>query len=136
MIQSCRQASTPTDSMISARHVHVKKAVRTPQFWLIWSVLCMNVTAGIGIIGMASPMLQEVFGGRLLGYEAEFNELSPEELAVIAAIAAGFTGLISLFNIVGRFAWASLSDYLGRKLTYGVFFVLGILLYALLADRL
>lgn len=117
------------DSMISARHVHVEKAVRTPQFWLIWSVLCMNVTAGIGIIGMASPMLQEVFGGRLLGYEAEFNELCAEELAVIAAIAAGFTGLISLFNIAGRFAWAASSDYLGRKLTYCVFFVLGILLY-------
>src|SRR6185503_16845464 len=53
--------------MVTTRHVHVKTAVRTPQFWLIWSVLCMNVTAGIGIIGMASPMLQEVFGGRLIG---------------------------------------------------------------------
>lgn len=118
------------DSMVTTRHVHVKKAVRTPQFWLIWAVLCLNVTAGIGIIGMASPMLQEVFGGRLLGYEAAFNELAPEELAAIAAIAAGFTGLISLFNIAGRFAWASSSDYLGRKVTYCLFFGLGILLYA------
>ena len=119
-----------TESMVTARHVHVKKAVKTPQFWLIWSVLCLNVTAGIGIIGMASPMLQEVFGGWLLGYDAEFNELSAEELAAIAAIAAGFTGLISLFNIAGRFVWASSSDYLGRKLTYCLFFGLGILLYA------
>jgi MFS family permease len=118
------------NSMISTRHVHVKKAVRTPQFWLIWSVLCMNVTAGIGIIGMASPMLQEVFGGRLIGLDAAFDELSAAQLAAIAAVAAGFTGLISLFNIAGRFAWASWSDYLGRKLTYCVFFVLGILLYA------
>ena len=117
-------------SMITTRHVHVKKAVRTPQFWLIWTALCLNVTAGIGVIGMASPMLQEVFGGRLLGYEAAFGELGPEELAAIAAIAAGFTGLISLFNIAGRFAWASSSDYLGRKLTYCLFFGLGILLYA------
>jgi MFS family permease len=120
----------PADSMISTRHVHVKQAVRTPQFWLIWSVLCLNVTAGIGIIGMASPMLQEVFGGRLIGVNAAFNELNATQLAAIAAIAAGFTGLISLFNIAGRFAWASSSDFLGRKLTYCVFFGLGILLYA------
>jgi MFS family permease len=118
------------NSMISTRHVHVDKAVKTPQFWLIWSVLCMNVTAGIGIIGMASPMLQEVFGGALIGVDAQFSQLDAGQLAAVAAIAAGFTGLISLFNIVGRFAWASSSDLLGRKLTYCVFFVLGILLYA------
>jgi MFS family permease len=118
------------NSMISARHVHVDKAVKTPQFWLIWSVLCLNVTAGIGIIGMASPMLQEVFGGALIGVEAPFSRLDAGQLAAVAAIAAGFTGLISLFNIVGRFAWGSSSDLLGRKLTYCVFFVLGILLYA------
>jgi len=118
------------NSMISARHVHVDKAVKTPHFWLIWSVLCLNVTAGIGIIGMASPMLQEVFGGALIGVEAPFSRLDAGQLAAVAAIAAGFTGLISLFNIVGRFAWGSSSDLLGRKLTYCVFFVLGILLYA------
>jgi MFS family permease len=117
-------------SMISTRHVHVDKAVKTPQFWLVWSVLCLNVTAGIGIIGMASPMLQEVFGGRLIGVDAPFSELSPAQLAAVAAIAAGFTGLISLFNIIGRFAWASSSDLLGRKLTYCLFFGLGIVLYA------
>jgi len=93
-------------------------------------VLCLNVTAGIGIIGMASPMVQEVFGGLLLGYEAAFNELSVEELAAIATIAAGFTGLISLFNIVGRFAWGASSDLFGRKLSYALFLGLGLLLYA------
>ena len=117
-------------SMITARHVHLNEAHKTPQFWLIWWVLCLNVTAGIGIIGMASPMLQEVFAGKLIGITATFNELTAAQRGQIAAIAAGFTGLLSLFNIGGRFVWASLSDYLGRKLTYYTFFVLGIVLYA------
>jgi MFS family permease len=90
----------------------------------------MNVTAGIGILGMASPLLQEVFAGRLLGIEATFNELNQEQLGQIAAIAAGFTGLLSLFNIAGRIFWASLSDRIGRKVTYAIFFLLGIALYA------
>ncbi|HET7764343.1 MAG TPA: OFA family MFS transporter [Burkholderiales bacterium] len=117
-------------SMITTRHVHLNEAHKTPQFWLIWWVLCLNVTAGIGIIGMASPMLQEVFAGKLIGITATFNELTAGQRGQIAAIAAGFTGLLSLFNIGGRFAWASSSDYLGRKLTYYTFFVLGIVLYA------
>jgi MFS family permease len=117
-------------SMITTQHVHVKEAPKTPQFWLIWWVLCLNVTAGIGIIGMASPMLQEVFAGKLIGVNATFNELTALQKGQIAAIAAGFTGLLSLFNIGGRFVWASLSDYLGRKATYYAFFVLGIGLYA------
>jgi MFS family permease len=116
--------------MITTRHVHVSEAHKTPQFWLIWWVLCLNVTAGIGIIGMASPMLQEVFAGKLIGITATFNELTGPQKVQIAAIAAGFTGLISLFNIAGRFFWASSSDYLGRKLTYYTFFVLGIAMYA------
>jgi MFS family permease len=119
-----------TKAMMTTRHVHVKEAPRTPQFWLIWWVLCLNVTAGIGIIGMASPMLQEVFAGKLLGNTLAFNQLDAAQKGAIAAIAAGFTGLLSLFNIGGRFVWASASDYLGRKLTYYTFFVLGILLYA------
>src|SRR6185437_2343851 len=82
------------------------------------------------IIGMASPMLQEVFAGKLLGNTLTFNELSAAQKGAIAAIAAGFTGLLSLFNIGGRFVWASASDFLGRKLTYYTFFVLGIVLYA------
>jgi len=116
--------------LVTDRVVHVDRAWRTPQFWLIWCVLCLNVTAGIGIIGMASPMLQEVFAGKLIGISATFNELTGPQKAQIAAIAAGFTGLLSLFNIGGRFGWASASDFLGRKLTYYTFLVLGIVLYA------
>ena len=120
-----------TNTMITKGHVHVKRVWGIPQFWLVWLVLCLNVTAGIGILGMASPLLQEVFGGRLIDQpELGFAQLNPQQLAAIAAIAAGFTGLISLFNIGGRFFWASLSDKLGRKMTYATFFVLGFLLYA------
>ncbi|AEK60715.1 OFA family MFS transporter [Collimonas fungivorans] len=117
------------NAMITQHHVHVSKVWGIPQFWLVWLVLCLNVSAGIGVIGMASPMLQEVFGGHLLGVGTKFTELSLEQKGAIAAIAAGFTGLISLFNIGGRFVWASCSDYIGRKMTYVVFFVLGFILY-------
>jgi MFS family permease len=117
------------NTMITQRHVHVSKVWGIPQFWLIWMVLCMNVSAGIGVIGMASPMLQEVFGGSLIGVSKKFGELDKTQLAAIATVAAGFTALLSLFNIGGRFFWASLSDKLGRKLTYVVFFVLGGALY-------
>ena len=120
-----------SNAMITQGHVHVDHAWKTPQFWLLWMMLCLNVSAGIGVIGMASPMLQEVFAGRLLGLEKEFDNLSKEELGKIAAYAAGFTGLLSLFNIGGRFFWASLSDIIGRKATYHIFFILGFILYAL-----
>ena len=120
-----------SNAMITQGHVHVDHAWKTPQFWLLWLMLCLNVSAGIGVIGMASPMLQEVFAGRLLGLEKEFDNLSKEELGKIAAYAAGFTGLLSLFNIGGRFFWASLSDIIGRKATYHIFFILGFILYAL-----
>ncbi len=116
--------------MITTRHVDLATATRTKQFWLIWWVLCLNVTAGIGIIGMASPMLQEVFAGHLIGLDIKFNDLTLAQKGQIAAIAAGFTGLLSLFNIGGRFVWASVSDYLGRKNTYYTFLILGIVLYA------
>ncbi len=89
-------------------------AFSTRQFWLLWVVLCMNVTAGIGVLGQASPMIQEMFPGR-----------------VTAAAAGGFVGLLSIFNMGGRFVWASTSDYIGRRNTYMVFFALGIVLYAL-----
>ena len=118
------------NAMITQRHVHVAKVWGIPQFWLIWMVLCMNVSAGIGVLGMASPMLQEVFGGSLAGLPGKFTELDKDQLKLIATVAAGFTALLSLFNIGGRFFWASLSDKLGRKLTYVVFFVLGGLMYA------
>ena len=118
-----------TNTMITQRHVHVKQVFKIKQFWLLWGVLCMNVSAGIGVIGMSSPMLQEVFGGQLIGIDKTFAELDKPQLAAIAAVAAGFTALLSLFNIGGRFIWASLSDLLGRKKTYIIFFVLGGLLY-------
>lgn len=121
-----------SNEMITTRHVHLKKAWKTPQFWLLWGVLCLNVSAGIGLIGMASPLLQEVFAGKLIGINVAFNDLNAAQKVQIASIAAGFTGLLSLFNIGGRFVWASLSDYLGRKKTYFVFFVLGFILYALI----
>ena len=118
-------------AMITSRHVHLRDAHKTPQFWCIWIVLCMNVSAGIGVLSMASPMLQEIFGGRLLGAPATgFTALSDAQRVAIAAIAAGFTGLLSLFKIGGRFFWASISDRLGRKPTYFIFFALGIVLYA------
>ena len=120
-----------SNAMISQNNVHLKDAHKTPQFWLIWWVLTLNVSAGIGVIGMASPMLQEIFAGNLIGLPGvKFNALTPDQRVQIAAIAAGFTGLLSLFNIAGRFCWASLSDYIGRKNTYYTFFILGIALYA------
>jgi hypothetical protein len=110
----------------------VQDAHKTMTFWAIWVVLCMNVSAGIGVLSMASPMLQEMFGGRLIGHpELSFSNLNDDQYVAIAAIAAGFTGLLSLFNIGGRFFWATLSDAIGRKATYFVFFPLGIALYSM-----
>jgi MFS family permease len=99
--------------LVTSADVYVYTALKTPQFWLIWCVLCLNVTAGIGVIGQASAMSQEMFPGKV---------------GVVAA--AGFVGLMSLFNMAGRFLWASASDYMGRKNTYFVFFILGTALYA------
>jgi MFS family permease len=115
--------------LVTTGHVHVNEAVRTPQFWLLWGVLCLNVSAGIGVIGMASPMLQEVFGGQLIGVRVPFAGLAAGERAQVATIAAAFAGLLSLFNIAGRIFWSSLSDRIGRKATYMAFFLLGIALY-------
>jgi MFS family permease len=92
----------------------VDRAVRTRQFWLLWIVLCVNVTAGIGVLGQASPMIQEMFPG-----------------VITATAAASFVALLSLANMLGRFVWSSASDYIGRKATYATFFVLGATLYAL-----
>jgi MFS family permease len=100
--------------LITHANVNPGAAVRTPQFWLLWVVLCFNVTAGIGVLGQASPMIQEVFKG-----------------TITPSAAAGFVGLLSLFNMLGRFGWASLSDKIGRKATYAIFFTLGTALYAL-----
>ena len=117
--------------MITTRHVHFKNAHKTLPFWLLWAVLCLNVSAGIGVLGMASPMLQEIFGGALIGLrKVTFTALTLPQRTAVATVAAGFAGLLSLFNIGGRFFWASLSDKIGRKATYNAFFILGIVLYA------
>jgi MFS family permease len=100
--------------LITTKDVYVYDALKTPQFWLIWWVLCLNVTAGIGVLGQASAMSQEMFPGK-----------------ITPVAAAGFVGLMSLFNMGGRFVWASVSDYIGRKNTYFVFFVLGTVLYSI-----
>lgn len=119
-------------SMITKRHVHLNRAWKTPQFWLVWGVLFLNVTAGIAVISMASPMLQDVFGGKLAGLTEAAADLTPAQKAAVVAAAAGLVGLISLFNSLGRLFWASLSDKIGRKNTYYTFFILGIIVYCLL----
>ncbi|MFM7520698.1 MAG: OFA family MFS transporter [Planctomycetota bacterium] len=106
------------------------EAIRTRQFWLAWLVLCFNVSAGIGVIGMASPMLQEIFGGRLIGIDMPLERLAADDAARVAGVAAGFTGLLSLFNILGRFVWSALSDRIGRRAVYTIFFTVGIMVYA------
>jgi len=121
------------NTMITQGNVHVSRVWGIPQFWLVWLVLCMNVSAGIGVIGMASPMLQEVFGGSLIGVPVRFGDLDKAQLSAIATVAAGFTALLSLFNIAGRIFWGSLSDLIGRKATYSVIFLLGGVLYASIA---
>jgi MFS family permease len=122
----------PGARLIAQGQVHLRDAHKTAQFWLIWVVLCMNVSAGIGVLAMASPMLQEIFGGSLISHpDIGFTALDDGQRKAVAAIAAGFTGLLSLFNIGGRFFWASLSDRIGRKVTFLTFFLLGIVLYAL-----
>jgi MFS family permease len=118
-------------------YVHLDDAHKTLQFWLIWMVLLLNVSASIGIIGVASPMLQEVFAGRLIGQPlVGFAALDPAQKAAVAAIGAGFVGVISLFNIAGRFVWATSSDRLGRKATYAIMTALGALLYGVAAPSL
>ena len=118
-------------AMIAQGNVALGNAHRTPQFWLIWIVLLMNVSAGIGVIGAASPMLQETFGGALFGNPSVgFAQFTDDSRKLAVPIATGFVGLFSLFNISGRFFWASLSDKIGRKATYFAFFILGILCYA------
>jgi MFS family permease len=102
-----------TKALITSEHVGVDTAWKTPQFWLLWTVLCMNVSAGIGILGQASLMCQDLFG-------------------VSAAIGGGFAGLLSIFNMGGRFVWSSVSDHTGRKAVYCIFFLLGAALYCLI----
>jgi MFS family permease len=109
------QPPTTSHGLITTENVTVDCAWRTPQFWLLWVVLCFNVTAGIGILEQASPMIQEMFPGK-----------------VLAAAAGGFVALLSLFNMGGRFLWSSFSDYIGRKAVYVIYLLLGAILYCLI----
>jgi MFS family permease len=119
-------------AILSKGYLDVAGAVSTPQFWLLWVVLAMNVSASIGIIGVASPMLQEIFGGRLFHHPGlAFGQFGDADKKSAATVGAAFVGLISLFNIGGRFFWASLSDRIGRHMTYTAIFVLGLALYGL-----
>ncbi|WP_370207292.1 OFA family MFS transporter [Pararhodobacter marinus] len=102
--------------LVSRNNVHIDQALKTPQFWQLWVMLCFNVTAGIGVIGVAKTMMSEIFG-------------SVMPLVVTAAFASTYVLMISVFNMVGRFFWASTSDYIGRKATYTCFFALGTVLY-------
>jgi MFS family permease len=109
-------ASHREKKMISSGNVHIDEALKTPQFYQLWIVLCFNVTAGIGVLGVARTMMSDIFGTTL-----------PQ--IVDGAFAATYVMMISVFNMLGRFFWASASDYLGRRSTYWIFFALGILLY-------
>jgi MFS family permease len=102
--------------MVTTRNVDIDEAMLTPQFYQLWIVLCMNVSAGIGVLGVASTMMSEIFGTTLPNI-------------VDGAFAATYVSMISVFNMLGRFIWASSSDYIGRKNTYWIFFALGIVLY-------
>ena len=103
--------------MITTKHVHIDEALRTPQFYLLWVILCFNVTAGIGVLGVAKTMITEIFQKKAA-------------LIVTSAFTTWYVMLISIFNMAGRFIWASASDYIGRKNTYYCFFILGIILYS------
>jgi MFS family permease len=105
---------TTSAKLITTAQVNADEAIKTPQFWFVWAVLLLNVSAGIGVLQMASPMIQETFSG-----------------TIKPAAAAGFVGLLSIFNMAGRFIWSSISDKIGRKNTYAIYFVLGAILYAL-----
>lgn len=114
-------AKVKKKKMVTSHHVLADQAIKTPQFWMLFCVLLLNVSAGIGVLGQASVMIQEMFSENVVGAER----------AVTASAAAGFVGLLSLFNMLGRFIWSSLSDILGRKNTYLIFFALGSVLYFL-----
>lgn len=110
------QPSKAKSGLVTQNNVHIDQALKTPQFWQLWIMLCFNVTAGIGVIGVAKTMMAEIFG-------------SVMPLVVTASFASTYVLMISVFNMVGRFLWASTSDYIGRKATYMCFFILGTLLY-------
>ncbi|MFX0539582.1 OFA family MFS transporter [Ornithinimicrobium sp. Y1847] len=114
-------SSATKKALVSENDVSAKNAIRTTQFWLLWIVLFCNVTAGIGILEQAAPMIQDFFRGE--------DGVS----TVAAAAAGGFVGLLSLFNMLGRFGWSSLSDVIGRQRIYLLYLGVGLVLYFLLA---
>jgi MFS family permease len=107
-------------ALVTTDNVSAGNAIKTRQFWLLWIVLFCNVTAGIGILEQAAPMIQDFFRNGTTS-------------AVAATAAAGFVGLLSLFNMGGRFVWSTTSDYIGRKPIYMVYLGVGLVLYVLLA---
>ncbi len=113
-------AKLKSKPLVTTAHVSASTAVRTPQFWLLWTVLFCNVTAGIGLLEQASPMIQDFFR-------------SDGKSAVAVTAAAAFVGLLSMFNMAGRFVWSSTSDFIGRKPTYMGYLGLGMVCYTLLA---
>ncbi|MEU5271312.1 OFA family MFS transporter [Streptomyces hygroscopicus] len=106
--------------MVSTADVSASNAVRTPQFWCLWVVLCMNVTAGIGILEKAAPMIGDYFAGTAT--------------PVTATAAAGFVALLSAANMAGRLLWSSASDLIGRKNMYRVYLGVGALMYLAIAQ--
>lgn len=109
------------NKMITTAHVSAKNAIKTKQFWFLWIVLCFNVTAGIGLLEQASPMIQDFFRG------------TDGTSSVIPAVAAGFVGVLSIANMAGRFVWSTTSDIIGRKPTYMMYLGVGALVYFILA---
>ncbi|WP_237402611.1 OFA family MFS transporter [Rhodovulum sulfidophilum] len=110
------QPKPVASGMITQKNVHIDQALKTPQFWKLWVMLCFNVTAGIGVIGVAKTMMSDIYGTTM-------------PWIVTGAFASTYVLMISVFNMLGRFFWASASDYIGRKLTYATFFLLGTILY-------
>lgn len=107
--------------LVTSDHVSAKNAIKTKQFWLIWIALFCNVTAGIGILEQAAPMIQDFFR-------------QPDGISAVSiGVAGGFVGLLSIGNMAGRFGWSTLSDHIGRKRIYMVYLGVGAGLYTVLA---
>jgi MFS family permease len=113
-------STVKSKSLVTTDSVSAANAIKTPQFWCLWVILFCNVTAGIGILEQAAPMIQDFFR-------------EGADSTVTVAAAGGFVGLLSIFNMAGRFVWSSTSDVIGRRNIYFVYLGLGLVLYVLLA---
>ena len=114
-------ATLKAKPLVTTANVSAANAIRTPSFWLLWTVLACNVTAGIGILEQASPMIQDFFRD------------DSGTSSVTVAVAGGFVGLLSMANMAGRFGWSATSDVVGRKPIYMLYLGGGIVCYTLLA---